>query len=82
MQGQGLHSNHRKSHENDATEDIQNNCFLVIPFRPPSAWYAARVEDIDVALKKVKLDWLYSMNNVKFIHKQPGDKGYERLSSK
>ena len=58
-------------------EDISNNSFVVIPFRPPNGWYAARVINVDMDSRKVELEWLHTNNGHQFFYKQPGDRGYE-----
>ena len=47
----------------DVKADILNEeSFVVIPFRPPGGWYAARVVEVDLKMKKIKLDWLEQQN--------------------
>ena len=50
-------------------DQLSTNCFVVIPFRPPSGWYAACVVDVDPVAMKLKLDWLFNTNNIEFHHK-------------
>ena len=57
-------------------DNLNVESFVVIPFRPPGGWYAARVVEVDLKMKKIKLDWLYSNNKIDFSHKTPGDVGY------
>ena len=61
-------------------EDYSEDCFVVIPFKPPGRWYAARIVNVDPTKKMVHLDWLYTTNNKEFIHKQQGDDGYEGIT--
>lgn len=56
---------------------FDKNCFVIIPFRPPSGWYAGRIVDVDTVSKKITLDWLYTTNKVEYNHRLSGDAGYE-----
>ena len=59
---------------------MAKNCFIVIPFRPPLGWYAGRIEDLDMAKKKILVNWLYTKNRAEFFHKEVGDVAYEEPS--
>ena len=61
----------------ETKDELSENCFVVIPFHPPSGWYAARIEDVDIVKKKILLNWLHTSNQVEFCHKEQGDAGYE-----
>ena len=54
--------------EQEISTSIAENCFVVIPFRPPLGWFAARVVDVDLQMKRVKLDWLYTSNQCNLPH--------------
>ena len=64
----------------ETEQNMSKNCFVVVPFRPPSGWYAGRIEDVDVPKKQILVNWLYTTNNVEFAHKEPGDTAYEEPS--
>ena len=69
-----------ESAQSNDTSDFRENCFVIIPFRPPSKWFAARVVEVNDKDKKIKLDWLHTDNGIDFNHKEPGDRGYEKPS--
>ena len=59
--------------QSNDTSDIHENWFvIIIPFQPPSKWFAAQVVEVNDKDKKIKLDWLHTDNDIDFNHKDPG----------